>query len=303
MTDSNQQPEGWPSNPHPAIKAGWLRAIIFLVVIFVAMVLGELIVGVVFNVKSQADMIRVVNSQSGTLVQLIQLTPIFLVVWLFCRFVDRRSLGALGLRFDREIRKDFGSGLLWGVGLIVSVFLALLALGDIRIVEFVFDPASFINAVGVMAMVALGEEMVSRGYLLANLMDSFNKYIALAIVAVLFALSHVAGPNASIIGLVNIVLGGLLLGIYYVHRRNLWFPIGLHFSWNLFQGPVLGSNISGWSLDSVVHIEVSGNELLTGGEFGFEASLLTTVAIIAGILIIHAVYRDKHQGEISSPPR
>jgi len=297
----NQHPDGFDSNRQPAIKAGWLRAIIFLVAAFAAIVAGEIVVGFIYDVNSQADMMRLANSPNGVVAQLIQLLPIFLVVWLFCRFIDRRSLGALGFRFDRGARKDLVSGLLWGVGLMVAIFLGLLAYGGIRITEISFDPASLLIAAALMAMVALDEEMIFRGYLLANLMDSVNKYIALAIIAAIFSVSHIVGPNTSIIGLVNIILGGLFLGIYYVHRRNLWFPIGVHFSWNLFQGPVLGSNISGWTLDSVIHIDVPGSELLTGGEFGFEASLITTVAMIAGILILHAIYRDKHQKEVSFP--
>ena len=297
----NEQTGGLDVEKQPAIKAGWLRAILFFVVVFVAQIVGAILMAIVYGVKGGDDVLKIANSPSAIPAQLFQLLPIFLVVWIFCRFIDRRSLVALGFRFDAAKRKDLVWGILWGVGLVVAVFAVLLAYGGIEVTGLSVDPTSLVNAAGLMALVAIGEEIVSRGYLLANLMDSMNKYVALFIVAGLFSLSHIFNPNASFIGLINIILAGLLLGIYYVHRRSLWFPIGLHFSWNFLQGPVLGSQISGLALDSVVHFKAPGNELLTGGEFGFEASLLTTGAMIVGIVILHLIYREKNQTEAAFP--
>ncbi len=281
----------------PAIKAGWLRGVLFLVAIFTAIVAGEILVEIVYNVKNHADMMALADSSSGIPAQLIKFLPMLLTVWLFCRFIDRRSLSALGFKFDLRARRDLISGLLWGVGLMSAVFLLLLVYGEIEIVEVSFNPASLMNIAVVMALVAVGEEMVFRGYLLASLMESMNKYVALIAIASLFSLSHIMGPNPSVFGLINIILGGLLLGIYYIHRRNLWFPIGLHFTWNFFQGPVFGSSISGWSLDSMIQIKRVGSELLTGGDFGFEASLITTVAMIIAIVAIHRIYRIRGTAE------
>lgn len=102
-------------------------------------------------------------------------------------------------------------------------------------------------------------------------------------------------PNTSVAGLVNIVLAGILLGVYYIHCRNLWFPIGLHFAWNLFEGPVYGSAVSGNMVTSVFTQEVVGNSQITGGDFGFEASWITTVVIIVATIAIHLIYRKRNE--------
>jgi len=82
------------------------------------------------------------------------------------------------------------------------------------------------------------------------------------------------------------------LGIYYIHKQNLWFPIGIHFTWNLFQGAVLGFEVSGTKTVSMITQNIQGNELITGGEFGFEASLLATILMIVSIIVIHLKYRS-----------
>jgi membrane protease YdiL (CAAX protease family) len=132
-----------------------------------------------------------------------------------------------------------------------------------------------------------------RGYILNNLLESVNKYIALIITASLFGILHLANPNVSLVGFINIILAGVLLGIYYIHKKNLWFPIGIHFTWNLFQGPVFGFEVSGTNSIPYITQSIQGNELLTGGEFGFEASLLATFLMIAAILIVHFQFKEK----------
>ena len=84
------------------------------------------------------------------------------------------------------------------------------------------------------------EELVFRGYLLSNFMESMNKYYALLYNSILFALMHSVNPNFNFIDFINLFLAGLLLGLPYVYTKNLWYPMSLHFAWNFFQGPVFG---------------------------------------------------------------
>ena len=125
-----------------------------------------------------------------------------------------------------------------------------------------------------------------RGYVLTNLMASMNKYWALVASSVIFSVMHLANDNVSILPTVNLFLAGILLGIYTIHKRNLWFPIAMHFTWNFMQGPVLSFEVSGLKTDSFINQEIAGYELMTGGEFGFEGSILLTVMMLAAIYYI-----------------
>ena len=138
----------------------------------------------------------------------------------------------------------------------------------------------------------LYEEIMVRGYMLNNFMSSMNKYFALIVTSFCFMIIHLMNANISIIGMINLFLAGLLLGIFYIHKTNLWFPIGMHLTWNFFQGPVFGYEVSGFHTQSIITQEIKGNPIITGGEFGFEGSILATVISIIMIVVIHRMEKQ-----------
>ncbi|MEJ2055879.1 MAG: CPBP family intramembrane metalloprotease [Calditrichaceae bacterium] len=104
---------------------------------------------------------------------------------------------------------------------------------------------------------------------------------------------HLFNPSVSLISTINIFLAGILLGIYFIHKGNLWFPIGMHFTWNFFQGPVFGFEVSGMRTYDIINHDIAGHKLITGGEFGYEGSLIATVAMIVLIVVIHLKHRER----------
>ena len=132
-------------------------------------------------------------------------------------------------------------------------------------------------------------------------MQSVNRWLALGISALLFAMMHSNNPEVTIISVLNLFVAGILLGLNYIFTRNLYFAILLHTSWNFLQGPVLGFPVSGVQLESVLHPEVKGNEFITGGGFGLEGSLLTAMLIAVAILILVLLYM-RNNALISTKP-
>ena len=65
----------------------------------------------------------------------------------------------------------------------------------------------------------------------------------------------------------------------------------MHLTWNFFQGPIFGFEVSGIESESIIKQSVTGNEILTGGSFGFEGSILATVGIIIMILYLDKKYK------------
>ncbi|HEX4850555.1 MAG TPA: CPBP family intramembrane glutamic endopeptidase, partial [Puia sp.] len=107
-------------------------------------------------------------------------------------------------------------------------------------------------------------------------------------------------PGMNFIPLINIFLAGILLGMNYIFTRNLWFAFLLHFAWNFFEGPILGYKISGINLPTLLQMDLKGDLLLTGGEFGFEGSVINTGLTVIAILILYWVYEKKYQASLIS---
>jgi uncharacterized protein len=136
-----------------------------------------------------------------------------------------------------------------------------------------------------LLMISVAEELVFRGYVLRSLMKSFNKWVAVVISAFLFAAVHFTNPDVSIIGILNTFAGGLLLGITFIHSRNLWLPVLLHFSWNFVQGPLLGFPVSGHSFKSIFILHEKGNVLVSGGNYGFEGSVIPAILLLIAVIL------------------
>ena len=166
---------------------------------------------------------------------------------------------------------------------------------DFLLVEQVkFSLNNHLLYVFVFALVALGEEIAIRGFILQNLASSFNKYIALVLSS--FAFVYIRGWNNIDLGIVegipspwafvsllNLFLVGILLGLYCFYKNNLWFPIGVNFSWSYFKTPVCGFKEYDFGTnETIIRQNLSISD--------FEGSILFTVLIIAGIVFVHRRY-------------
>lgn len=153
--------------------------------------------------------------------------------------------------------------------------------------EFYFD--AFFNYFCFYFLVAVGEEIIFRGFLFRYIRDRFGLVIALVVSSVVFGFVHIFNDNATVMSCLSIAIeAGLLLGVAYHVSNTLWMPVGLHLAWNYIQGVVFGYPVSGNGSDYSLFVsEVSGSDIITGGEFGPEASVFTAVlGVVASILLM-----------------
>ena len=134
------------------------------------------------------------------------------------------------------------------------------------------------------------------GYIPGRLMTKMNKFVAMCIAPLLFSAIHISHPNIGLFPLFNLFLAGLLLGASYMYTRNLWFPIFLHTAWNWIQGPILGYEVSGTKMfPSVINLHLPEENIINGGRFGFEGSIICTILMIIGTAAIIGWYTRKQQ--------
>ncbi len=203
--------------------------------------------------------------------------------WLSLRIFEARNLIDVGLWWNRASTTNLALGLAGGVGAATAVLLPALAFGAAHLVRSPEDTPSVGSILFVAAVLTagvLGEELAFRGYGFQLLLGSIGPYATILPLGVLFALLHGANPNASRWGLVNTGAFGVLFGYAYLRSRDLWLPIGLHIGWN-FTLPLFGVNLSGLRM-KVTGYEMSwtAGALWSGGEYGPEASILTSFLFV-----------------------
>ena len=270
-------------------KMGWIRVLLlifpYVIIVGIFQIIGYIIGGISFEEKLQ------LTTTQSFIISIATLLGTLTVLFLFMRFVEKRKFKELGLKI-----KDRGFDLLAGViiGLVVMAtgFFLLIVLNEIDVQNFNLDLEEVLLSIGVFTAVSISEELLCRGYIQRNLMYSFNNYIALIISSLLFALAHSFNPNLSWIALAGLFGAGILLGLSYIYTKNLWFPISLHFSWNLFQA-YFGFNVSGQEFYSIVEFNIAEENILNGGKFGFEASIFSLILQIALILLIFRYYQKR----------
>lgn len=224
--------------------------------------------------------------------------------WMLAHWLDRRPLRDYGLRLSPGWWRDFGFGLALGALLMTAIFLIERAAGWVEVTgQFQVSGSNMKMAAGwglaVMLtqyiLVGAQEELIFRGYQLRNVAEGLNGgqigprravLLSFGLTSLVFGLAHLTNPNASLVSTINIALLGLMLGLGYVMTGELAIPIGLHITWNFFQGNVFGFPVSGNpSAVSMLVTRQGGPDLWTGGAFGPEAGLLTIFVALVGLAL------------------
>ena len=207
-----------------------------------------------------------------------------------CMVLGFRKLPFSGLGLSL---KGWGRSLLRGALFVVFLYVVgfglSLLLGAVEEGGFLFSPISLLVSLLLYFFVAVTEEVIGRGFILGRMLDGgINKFVALFISAVLFSLMHLFNPSFAFVPFLNIMLAGCFLGASYIYTRNLCFPIALHWFWNWIQGSVLGYKVSGneFSNKNLLILHFPEENLINGGTFGFEGSILCSLLLVLGTVII-----------------
>ena len=143
----------------------------------------------------------------------------------------------------------------------------------------------------------VGEELLFRGGVFRILEDSLGTGLALILSGALFGALHLANPHATFYSAAAIALeAGVMLGAAYAATRNLWLPIGIHIGWNFTEGGVFGAAVSGNGAGrGIFDVPLSGPPLISGGEFGPEASIITVAvcSLVGLFFIVRTVRRGR----------
>lgn len=198
------------------------------------------------------------------------------------RIFENAQFADFGLGWTRSAARELLNGLACGAGAAAAVVGAMLLFHWASFERAPAETAVGAVASSVLLMIgAAGEEMMFHGYAFRVLVRRLGAFATILPVGMVFGLAHMGNQNSTLLGVVNTVVWGVLLGYACYRSGALWMPIGMHFGWNVLL-PLAGANLSGFTMrvtGYALHENAGG--VLTGGAYGPEGSFLTTIAAIA----------------------
>ena len=257
------------SLPRRILRFGLTRIVLATVAVLGATVLVQLVVGGVQGGLGFGPL------RTDSLQYVIPLVIAVHIAYVgYVRLVERRR--AVELAGSGAVAET-GAGIAVGAGLLAATIGTIAALGYYQVTGS--NPVSAVVPTLAMAVASgYAEEVLFRGVLFRIIEESLGTWIALALTSLMFGFAHMMNPNATLFSSFAIAMeAGVLLGAAYVLTRRLWLAVGIHFAWNFTQGGIFGGRVSGLTMDGLLESELSGPTLLSGGEFGVEASIFALV--------------------------
>ncbi len=236
------------------------------------------------------------HSVAGALTGIVLIAAVLATYAGYVRAIERRpvvELGTAGFAGELTLGALIG-GALFG--------LTLLALWFAGVADLTTGAGWIALSFPLLSalIAAVTEEIIVRGILFRIAEESLGTWIALSLSAAVFGALHALNPGATVVSSIAIALeAGILLGAAYIFTRRLWLAIGLHAAWNFTEGGVFGAGVSGTKVQGLFDSHFHGPEILTGGAFGPEASLVAVLVCLTAAIVLLTVARS--QGRIITP--
>ncbi|MGN0353211.1 MAG: CPBP family intramembrane glutamic endopeptidase [Roseburia sp.] len=238
---------------------------------------------------SMAVSLRLMESDWYMILALFSDIVLILIVFLFCRFIQKRKIRTLGF-VKKDMLKEYGIGVLAGFLFFSACVLLSVLFGGIKIrgVSPEFSIGIFICYLLGYMVQGMAEEVLCRGYFLSSYARRYPVYAAVIANSLLFACLHLLNSGITVLAFINLTLFGVFASLYFIRRGNIWGIGAFHSIWNLVQGNFYGIQVSGTPLgNSLLTTEmIDGKILWNGGSFGMEGSLICTIVYVVGIVFL-----------------
>lgn len=216
---------------------------------------------------------------------------LILLVFAWVKFFEGRPIYTLGFTKQNALRK-YSTGFAIGMGMNIFIVVFLLLTGFIEIESgtSVFSGFDVIGGVIIFLFAYIiqgaSEEILTRGWMFQVIGARYKPWLGVLITSIIFSLMHSGNDGASVLASVNIFLIAIMLSLFVMKDGSLWSACGWHSAWNWTLGNVFGLSVSGsGEKESLFNFNTIGNELITGGEFGVEGSVILTIILISAITL------------------
>ena len=231
-----------------------------------------------------------------------ELFSFVIILFLFIfwvKVIEKNDLSSLGF-----VKRNWLKYLAWGIlmSLVQMGVIALIyqgsGIGTFELNELSLEPILFILGLFPFWLLQGGtEEVATRGWLLTRIAARTNLPLAIAISSSLFGILHMGNAGVTFLSVLNIILDGVLAGLLFIYTDSIWLVVAQHGTWNYVQGNLLGFQVSGTGADASIFSFTMGDgpDWLTGGAFGAEGSIITTLVLLVSLVIVYRLGERKEK--------
>lgn len=285
-----------------------LQVLIFIAIFLISSIVSGLLVGVplgfavvkgidpaLFVSGDMLSIMEAVNQTMRNLPEWIVVLNLFTTAittgcaFIYCRAIEGRSFASMGLG-KKGVFKKYGRGYLVGIVMIAAAVGLSALFGGTRFTGFNSSVSWLYIALFFVGFLIQGmsEEVMMRGYFMVSCANKVSVALAVGISSIAFSALHLANKGITPLAFVNLALFGAFAAVYMLRTDDLWGVCALHASWNFFQGHFFGISVSGGAVGSSVFGTAfnQGKELISGGSFGIEGGVCTTIVLLAAIALV-----------------
>lgn len=238
------------------------------------------------------------------------LTAMITIGWVIA--FERRGLAAIG--FNDQGWKRFLRGYGLGLAFIAVTIGVIAALGGYAMEGGgAFASASVTAALLPIVILLFGfivqgstEEIITRGWLMQVIASRHGLAVGIGLSSMLFGLLHamnIAPSPELVVGLINIVLFGVFIGLYAAREGSLWGVCGWHAAWNWLLGLGFGLEVSGQVIDTpplIIDLTTRSDAAwwITGAKFGPEGSVVVTAILLAASIYLALKFKTRDHGVV-----
>ena len=276
------------------LRSGW-RATFFMVAFLVCAKLFQAAASVVVSLAGANRAAALSHSSWSFLVGAIVLLSAATLIGWGCGWIfEELPLSSLGWATHSGWLKNLAIGsaigaasLLLAAGFAVVTRGIRFSLGAVN--SAAIGRTAIVSAI-IFVVAGAGEETLFRGYPLQTFARAKLAWVGVLLTSIPFAAAHLYNPHGTRgFAFVNTAVAGVWLAVAYLRTRSLWFPLGLHCSWNWTQASLLGLPVSGIERIApapLLHAMNAGPDWLTGGAYGIEGGAACTVALLISTIVV-----------------
>lgn len=239
----------------------------------------------------QAEMLMntVLESDPLMLLMLFSNAAMIFLTILFCVTLQKRTAASMGF-----VRKKAGLHYLAGAGVGLLLFggtvLINVLTGSMTVdgISPGFSPLLFLLFLAGFGIQGMAEEVLCRGYFMVSVGRKYSVAVAVFLNSIVFSLLHIFNPGVSLLAVINILLVGIVLSLYFLRTGNIWGVGALHSVWNFVQGNVFGMEVSGMDFSCSLFTSSTdpAHSFWNGGAFGPEGGFSVTIVMVIAILFL-----------------